>query len=71
MDERSNLDPRELSPRKEAAAREVLRRRRDGKAESWWRRHAWLATAATAFSIGVAVLSQVWRRRPGTPPHRP
>jgi hypothetical protein len=56
MDERSNRDPRELSPRKKAFAREILRRRREAKNEGWWRKHAWLATTAAAFSIGIAVL---------------
>ena len=71
MDERSNRDPRELSPRKKAFARETLRRHREDKDEGWWRNHVWLAAAATAFSIGVAVLKRFWRRRPGAPPHRP
>ena len=71
MDERSNRDPRELSPRKKAFAQEILRRRREAKNEGWWRKHAWLATTAAAFSIGVAVISRLWRRRPGAAPHRP
>ena len=59
MDERSNRDPRELSPRKKAFAQEILRRRREAKNEGWWRKHAWLATTAAAFSIGVAVISRL------------
>jgi len=46
MDELSNRDPREVSPRKKAFAREILRRRREDKNEGWWRTHAWLATTA-------------------------
>lgn len=67
MDEGSNQDPRELSPRKEAVAREVLRRGRADKAEGWWRRHAWLAATAAVFGIGVAILKRFWRQGP----HRP
>ena len=71
MDERSNRDRRALSTRKKAFAREILRRRREEKSEGWWRRHVWLATAAAAFSIGVAVISRFWRQRPDAAPHRP
>jgi hypothetical protein len=71
MDEESNQDPRELSPRKEAVAREVLRRGRADNAEGWWRRHAWLATTAAAFGIGVAILKRFWRLGPGGPPQQP
>ena len=71
MDERSSRDPRELSPRKTAFAREILRRRREEKNEGWWRRHGWLATTTAALSIGLAVISRVWRRRPGASPQRP
>jgi hypothetical protein len=69
MDERS--DPRELSPRKEAFARETIRRLRAHKYEGWWRRHVWLATTVAALSIGLAALSRLWRRRPGGAPHHP
>jgi hypothetical protein len=58
MDERTNPDPRELSPRKKAFAQEILRRRREAKNEGWGRKHAWLAATAAAFSIGVAVISR-------------
>jgi hypothetical protein len=71
MDERSNRDPRELSPRKEAFARETLRRHREDKDEGWWRNHMWLAATATAFSFGVAALKRFWRRRPGGTPRPP
>jgi hypothetical protein len=71
MDQQSNPDPRELSPRKKAFAREILRRRREDKAEGWWRKNVWLATTAAALSLGVAVLGRFWRRRPGATPHRP
>jgi hypothetical protein len=71
MDERSSLDPRALSPRKKALAREILRRRREDKNKGWWRRHVWLATTAAAFGIGAAVINRFWRRRPGAPPHPP
>ena len=42
-------DPRELSPRKKAFAREILRRRLEDKNEGWWRKHVWLATAACVY----------------------
>jgi hypothetical protein len=57
MDERGTRDPRELSPRKDAFAREILRRRREHKAKGWWQRHVWLATTVAALSIGVGVVS--------------
>ena len=71
MDERSSLDPRALSPRKKAFAREILRRGREDKNEGWSRRHVWLATTAAVLSIGAAVIGRLWRRRPGAAPHRP
>ncbi len=61
----SNVDPRALSPRKKAIAREILRRRWEEKYEGFWRRHVWLAPAAAAVSAGLAVISRLWRRRPG------
>ena len=71
MDEQSNQDPRELSPRKKAFVREILRRRREDNTEGWWRKHVWLASTAAALGIGVTFLGRLWRSRPGAPPHRP
>ena len=62
----SSLDPRALSLRKRAIAREILRRRREKKYEGFRRRHVWLAAAAAAVGTGLAVITRLWRRRPGT-----
>jgi len=66
----SSVDPRALSPRKKAIAREILRRRWEEKYKGWWRRHVRLAVAAAAVSTGLAVISRLWRGRSGAESRR-